>query len=107
AVGFQVGSIVTLLGQSFNSAFAPFLFTELQKDSSSNKLKIVKLTYLSFIGIVFVTVSIIYLLPFLLRILVSSDFAPSIGYIKWIAWAGCANWMYYLVANYIFYAKKT
>ena len=106
-VGYQIGAIVELLGRSFNSAFAPFLFSELQKNSTTRKLKIVKLTYLCFAGIILITLLVVYLAPFILKFLVTSNFAGAEPYIKWIALAGCANWMYYLVANYIFFVKKT
>jgi O-antigen/teichoic acid export membrane protein len=45
SVGFQIGSIISILGVSFNQAFVPWLFERLKRDRYNDKVTIVKFTF--------------------------------------------------------------
>lgn len=49
--GLQIGMIIGLLADSFNRAWAPWLFSKLNENNYETKVKIVKFTYAYFIGI--------------------------------------------------------
>ncbi len=106
-VGWQVAQIIGLLAMSFNNAYKPWLYERLKKNDFELKVKIVKFTYLYFVAILAFAVSLAFLMPWFLRFFVGQDFVTAGIYVLWIA-IGCAfSGMYYMVANYIFYAEKT
>ena len=107
SVGYQVGIVIDLLFHSFNTAWVPFLFGKLKKDNPAINLKIVKFTYLTFIFIVSLSFLLSFAAPLILKLLVAKTFYPASNYVSWITLGSAANAMYYLVVNYIFFAKKT
>lgn len=105
-VGYQVGSIINLLALSFNNAFVPWLFERLKQNVYETKLKIVKFTYLYFIGIILVALALGFLAPLFLEIFLGKAFNQSGIYVAWVALGYAFNGMYLMVVNYIFYAQK-
>ncbi len=106
-VGLQIGLIIQLIGQSFNKAYAPWLFNELNKKHEDTKVRLVKFTYTYFFAIILFATIIGLLAPLLVRFLVGKDFYTSSSIVLWIALGGAFNSMYYMVTNYIFYSYKT
>jgi O-antigen/teichoic acid export membrane protein len=106
-VGYQLGSVITLLCSSFASAYMPWLFDNLNKNDQAINLKIVKLTYFYFIILLVAAVLSYFLLPFIINIIVGKAFNGVSAFIFWIVLANCFNGMYYLVTLYIFYTKNT
>ena len=107
SVGYQVGMIIGLLANSFNLAWAPFLFEKLKENNYSTKEKIVKSIYLYDGGIIFLALALSFIAPYFLKFFVSKDFYFAYKYVLWIALGYAFNGMYYMVVNYIFYVKKT
>ena len=108
-VGYQIGMIILLITSSFNLAWAPFLFEKL-KQSESNptiKLRLVKLTYIYNVLIFIVAIILGLIAPWILSFFVGKNFTSAAQYIIWIAVGYAFYGMYLMVANYIFYAKKT
>lgn len=106
-VGYQVGMIIGLIATSFNLAWSPFLFEKLKGDSPNAKIKIVELTYLYAIGIILLALMLSIVAPYLLKFFVGKEFYSSYTYVIWIALGYAFTGMYYMVAGYIFYMKKT
>jgi O-antigen/teichoic acid export membrane protein len=106
-VGYQVGMIIGLLAHSFNLAWSPFLFEKLKENNYSTKLKIVKLTYLYDVGIIFLALALSFIAPYFLKFYVSENFYFAYKYVLWIALGYAFQGMYFMVVNYIFYVKKT
>lgn len=106
-VGYQVGMIIGLLATSFNQTWSPFLFEKLKENKHSTKVKIVKFTYLYFIGIIVLALMLSFFAPPFLRFFVGKSFHSAYKYVLWIALSYAFNGMYFMVVNYIFYVKKT
>lgn len=106
-VGLQIGMIIGILADSFNKAYAPWLFSKLNENNDRTKIKIVKFTYLYFILISFFAIFIGFLSPYILKYLVGNKFTDSSSVILWIALGNAFNGMYYMVVNYLFYVYKT
>jgi O-antigen/teichoic acid export membrane protein len=105
--GFQIASLISIVGVSFNKAFIPFLFKNLSNNDLQSKVKVVKVTYLYFIVLLLSAVALAISSPLLLSILVDEKYYAANDYILWIALGAAADGMYYGVVNYIFYVKKT
>jgi len=106
-VGYQIGMIVGLIATSFNQAWSPFLFEKLKENSPQSKVRIVKFTYAYIPAILLLAVILSVVAPWFLTTFVGPEFRGAQQYVFWIALGYAANGMYMMVANYIFYAKKT
>ena len=108
-VGYQIGMVIHLLAISFNLAWSPFLFEKLKQSESnpSIKLKLVKLTYIYNVTILSLGLILGLIAPWFLKFFVGESFASASQYIIWVSVGYAFNGMYFMVANYIFYAKKT
>ena len=107
AIGYQVGMIIGLLATSFNQAWSPFLFEKLKENNNVTKIRIVKFTYLYDVAIIVLALALSLIAPWFLEFFVSKDFHCAYKYVLWIALGYAANGMYFMVAGYIFYVKKT
>lgn len=105
-VAFQLGQVIGLLTESFNKAYAPWLFKTLSSEKK-NKSSIVKGTYAYFITIVLISTLYGFLLPFVIGIIVGEDFLPSAQLVIYIALGFALGGCYYMVVNYIFFVSKT
>lgn len=107
SVGFQIATIINLLAASFNSAYVPWLYKRLGEDNPETKIRIVKFTYIYFVVIIVLAIGLSLFAPWFLSFYVGEKFAGAYKYTAWIALSFSFNGMYYMVANYIFYAAKT
>lgn len=106
-VGLQIGMIIGILADSFNKAYAPWLFSKLNENNYRTKIKIVKFTYLYFVLISLFAISLGLCSPYILKYLVGNKFTDSSSVILWIALGNAFSGMYFMVVNYIFYVYKT
>jgi len=107
SVGFQIAMVVDIVCSSVNKAFVPWLYRRLSENAPGQKVRIVKLTYAYYFGIALFALSIAAVAPWFLSVFVGDKFAGAYVYTKWIALGYAFNGMYYMVANYAFYAEKT
>lgn len=105
-VGDQIGSIINLLAFSFNNAYIPWIYERLKKNEYTTKLKIVKFTYLYFIGIFALAFILGLIAPMFLDFFIGESFNESSIYVIWVALGYAFNGMYLMVVNYVFYAQK-
>jgi O-antigen/teichoic acid export membrane protein len=106
-VGAQIGMLILIIQDAFNRAWVPWLFERLKKNDHQQKITIVKITYFYNAVLIILALLIAIISPWLLSFLVGKNFITATDYILWIAIGYAFNGMYKMVANYIFYAKKT
>lgn len=106
-VAYQIGAILSIFTSAFNNAYSPWLFDNLNKNDNVIKKKIVKFTYLYFIILPILAVSLYYVFPYFVSYFVSNKFKTVNNYSFFILFAFVFQGMYFMVTNYIFYAKKT
>jgi O-antigen/teichoic acid export membrane protein len=107
SVGAQVAMIAFIIQQSFNQAWVPYLFKNLQSNSLKNNIKIVKVSYLVFIFFLILPFAIKLLSYPIFSFIIDAKFYESIQYVFWIALGYSFLGMYKVVTNYIFYEKRT
>lgn len=107
SVGYQIGSVITLINAGFASAFSPWVFKLLTKKPDGYKNKIVKvsLVYLAVLAGVFGL--LIVFTPVLFKWFVGTGFQGGSIYVFWVAlsyyfWAG-----YLIFVPYVYFHKKT
>lgn len=106
-VGYQIGMIISILQDSFNKAYVPWLYERLKMDDITIKIRLVKITYLYFIVIIGISLLLGLIAPWFLAFFVGKQFTDSAIFVVWIALGYAFNGMYKMVVNYIFYAQKT
>jgi len=106
-VAYQISTIVFLITSAFNIAFTPWLYENLNKNNIIIKKKIVKLTYLYFALINFGAIILLIIFPILVSIFVRGAFNSVNTYSVFIVFGFVFQGMYFMVTNYISYAKKT
>ena len=106
-VGYQVGMVIGLVANAFNQAWTPFFFRQLNDITSEKKRKLVKISYLYFLSIILFALMISFISPYLMKIIAGKNFGSAYKYVIWVALGYACKGMYYMVAGYIFYLKKT
>ncbi len=106
-VAYQIGAVVSLFTASFNNAWVPWLFENLNKDDINIKKKIVKFTYLYFIVISVGALLLVQIFPMITSIFVGKAFNSIDTYSSYIVLGFVFQGMYFMVTNYINYTKKT
>jgi O-antigen/teichoic acid export membrane protein len=103
----QLSSVLKIIFHSINKAYSPWLFGELKINSEETKIHIVKFTYLYFACLIFISGLIFLFGPYFVVLVAGKDYqnaGPIIGY---LCLGNIFNGMYLMVANYIFFSKKT
>jgi O-antigen/teichoic acid export membrane protein len=107
SVGASVAMIIGFIVGAFNLAWSPVLYEKLSNITNEIKIKLVKFTYLYFMTILCLALTLILIAPYFLKIFVGRDFYGATQFIFWIALGYAVLGMYTMVVDYIFYQRKT
>ncbi|MEP2237550.1 MAG: oligosaccharide flippase family protein [Maribacter sp.] len=107
SVGYQIGMVIALLQNSFNQAWVPFFFGKLKENKYAENVRIVKISYAYFFLILFLVLIFYLLTPFIYKYFIGNAFNTGSTVVLWILLGYAFNGMYKMVANYLFYLKKT
>jgi O-antigen/teichoic acid export membrane protein len=107
SVSYQLGAIVSLLTFSFNNAFVPWLYQNLSNNNVNSKIKIVKFTYFYFITLAVFATFFLLIFPYIVIYMVDKSYKSINSYSVFIVYGFVFQGMYYMVTNYITFAKKT
>ncbi|MFK8046295.1 MAG: lipopolysaccharide biosynthesis protein [Crocinitomicaceae bacterium] len=106
SVAFTIGMAISLLQNSFNQAWVPWLFKKLALNSSDEDRKLVRITYLYMLAMIgFVLV--LWLITPIIYQFIDADFSEGMGVVAIIGLGFGFNGMYKMMVNYLFYAEKT
>jgi O-antigen/teichoic acid export membrane protein len=106
-VAYQIGAVISILTLSFNKAFSPWLFEQLNMNDFVVNLKIVKFTYLYFIILIIGAILTLIGFPFVVDLFVDGKYKNVNGYSLFIVFGFVFQGMYFMVTNYITYSEKT
>lgn len=106
-VALQIGMLLGLLTDSFNKAYAPWLMSILGERNPVRDRQIVRFTYVYFACVVAIALLLGLTAPWILAVLVGHSFRGAASIIIYIAFGHAFGGMYYMVANYIFFAGRT
>jgi O-antigen/teichoic acid export membrane protein len=108
SAAFQIASVVTYASMAFSQAWGPHLFENLKEITYEKKIKLVKQSYLFMGGFLLMPFLILLFKPLIFNILVHNpQYAEAQDFVFNIAIGAAFGGMYFTVANYIFYEKKT
>lgn len=106
AVAVQVSMIMTMLVDSFNKAYVPWLYARLALDDEGVRRKLVLMTYVYFIAVLSLAVALGVIVPPLVGFFTGEKYAGAGEYQLWLFLAGGFTGMYYMVGLYINYSAK-
>ena len=107
SVGYTFASIIGFMENSFNLAYAPWLFSKLKTADFSYKKRLVKFTYFYFIIILLLSILFSLSSPYFLKYYLGKEFQGAREFVFWLCLSFSFSGMYKMVVNYIFYAEKT
>ena len=103
----QVASLFGLTFSAINSAFVPWLFDKLKSNDGKTNKQIVKFTYVYFAVIFLGGVLASGIAPFFLEVYVGSEYWEAKEFIGFLIIGQVFLGMYFMVVNYLLYAKDT
>ena len=106
-VGATIGMIVAFTQDSFNRAFAPYLFNQLQSFNQSIEGKLIKLTYGYNIGLLIFSIVVGVAGYLSVGLLFGSSYDESKKVVMFLCLAYAFDGMYKMHVNYIFFTKRT
>lgn len=106
-VALQVGQALSLVTESFNKAYAPWLMKNLSKPTEALRMTIVRGTYIYFALVLAAAAFFGFLAPILLSFLVGESFRTAGEMVIYIAFGFAFGGCYFMVTNYVFFESKT
>lgn len=107
-VGYQIGMLVGVMVTAFNKAWSPYMYRVLSnKPTKEDKRKIIRFTYLYFVGVLLFAFCFAYAAEFFIPYFLGEKFIASSEFIIYFTIAFAFQGMYFMVTNYIFYVTKT
>jgi O-antigen/teichoic acid export membrane protein len=106
-VAFQISLAASILLDSVNKAFSPWLYSLLSKPTYESKILIVKVTYFLYL-LIFVGVLVSWVISKpIIELLVGEEFWEASELVPVLIGAQGIRGAYLFVTNYLFYSKKT
>ncbi|MGE7991590.1 lipopolysaccharide biosynthesis protein [Pseudomonas sp. NPDC089554] len=106
AVAAQLSMIMALMVDSLNKAYVPWLYSRLALDQESVRRKLVRLSYVYFVGVLVLATVLSAVVPEFVVFIAGEDYAAATGYLPWLFFSGAFTGMYYMVGLYINYAAQ-
>jgi len=106
-VGYQIGVALGLITFAFNQSYVPYLYENLSSLTERKKQTLVLQSYLIMGGFLLGAFALQLVAPLLFKWFIHPRFHEALRYVNIVAIGSAFGGMYYVVANYIFYEKKT
>lgn len=106
-VAVQFKMALSLVFDSVNKAYVPWLFERLKLNGKSDKRKIVRYTYYWFVFLLFGSVLSFLIGPWLVTFVAGEEYKRAGDVIGWLIVGEVFNGMSIMMANYIFFSKRT
>jgi len=107
SVAYQLGAVISLITLSINNAYVPWLYAKLSENRQEIKFKIVKFTYIYFCILIFLAILFLFFFPIIVNYMIDDTYKTINSYSIFIVFGFVFQGMYFMVTNYITYAKKT
>ena len=103
----QLATVVSLVHESINRAFLPWLFEKLAMNKTEDKKLIVKYTYLWFVVILMTSPILFFIGPSIVIIIAGPQYSEAGNIFGWLALGHSFGGMYAMLNCYIYFSKKT
>lgn len=103
----QMASIVGFITAAFNQAWAPYLYKTLSQNIHGSKQKLVKITYIYALTLIMICIACYIAFAHIIPLIFARSYGSATKYLPLMLGQMFFWGMYYMVTNYVFYAKKT
>ncbi len=107
AVGYTFGMIVMLFTEAFNKSWSPWMYKQLASINNAGKKRIVRITYIYYLGVILLALSVYLLSPFMVKLMTPASYHGASKYVFWIALAFAVDGMYQMHFPYLVHEGKT
>lgn len=106
-VAYYIGLGIMLIHDSMQRAWQPYFFEALNKKDKSLKIKIVKYTWMYYLGCIMLFFLYVWAVSLLMPYLMGEDFNTAITFIPMIVLGYTFHGMYRAVAGYLYHINRT
>lgn len=106
-VAVQIALAIALVADAINKAFVPWLYEQLAQARPEFSRWIVKRTWLCFAAIAVLALLAVLIVEPLVRLVAGEKYLAAITVLPWLIAGQAFGTAYFLVANYIFYSRRT
>lgn len=106
-VAVQVALVIALVADALNKAFVPWLYEQLAQARPEFPRWIVKRTWSCFAAIVLLALLAMLIVEPLIQLVAGEKYAAAAAVLPWLIAGQAFGSAYFLVANYIFYSRRT
>lgn len=106
-VAAQIAMALTFIADSFNRAYAPWLFAKLNSGDIAIRRNIVAGTYWYFAAVLVLAGLLNAVGPFMVGSIIGPEYSAALHYLFWLSLASAFCSMYYMVTLYIQFSGKT
>lgn len=107
SMGYKFGMVIMMIESAFSRAWAPFFYERIERNTETDKLNIVKVTYYIIAGLSIFSLLYGIFAKYFLYFLVDEKFYEAGKYIFLISMAYCFDGIRKLFSGYIIYIGKT
>lgn len=106
-LGSQFALIVYFVGNGFMLALAPVIYEKLANANSHEDLRLVRMNYAFFVGILIIAAGTSLVAPYVIESFFDQRYHDSTPFIPWLSFAFAFLTMYTASVHYLFHYKKT
>lgn len=106
-VALQLSFSMGFFSDAFVKAYSPLLYRLLSQNDEQSKLKVVGMTYLSFVGFPILVIPLYFIIYVSYPFLVAPEYQSSLELVLWFLIGHAFTGMYYAVSNFYFFASRT
>ena len=106
-LAMQFVSIISLIGQSLNQAYIPWLYERLSRLKTEDETSVCRLIGLISVAIIVFIPLAYHISPRLFLVFMGEEFTRGAEIVFYLSLAAFLHILYFLFGNFLFYAKKT
>ncbi|MEZ8887941.1 lipopolysaccharide biosynthesis protein [Vibrio sp. 10N.247.311.14] len=107
SLGISIALIMSMFFHSINKAYSPWVFKKLSMDNQDSNVQVVKNCYQLFIFLIFISLMIYLLGPWVFKLIIDDKFNQSIPIVIILMISQVFLGAYLVVTNIVFYSKRT
>jgi len=106
-VATQIATVMLVMLGALNRAWTPLVFATLAEDTEAARIRLVRRSYLVYLGLLGFFAAFNFATPFIYDLLVDSRYHGAQPAVFWLTLGFLFNGFYLTVVDHIFYLKKT
>lgn len=107
SLGFQAGTVMSVVSNAANSAWGPYFYAEIEREGGPDKPKLSGYVTFFVSALAFVALGLASVGPDFLVLVIGKAFAPAAGVVPWIVLGNLFSGLYVIPGHFLFAMKRT